>query len=185
MKKLLLGLGLFGFSVTSQASTTIDDITLFNSQNQGQIWITTGVHHWVLGVSDRPNGPLLNQADTNVKGIPLGEYWLFADPANLGSRPELLVHLSDGRTLDTIFDATGSNGTENTWTRISGSPELSLGWAQGTVDLVGRYGGLAPNGNNDFYLHAQIVPEPETYAMMLAGLGLLGTLARRRKNSAD
>lgn len=26
------------------------------------------------------------------------------------------------------------------------------------------------------------IPEPETYAMMLAGLGLMGTIARRRKN---
>ncbi|MBK9444344.1 MAG: PEP-CTERM sorting domain-containing protein [Comamonadaceae bacterium] len=25
------------------------------------------------------------------------------------------------------------------------------------------------------------VPEPETYAMMLAGLGLIGTIARRRR----
>ena len=28
------------------------------------------------------------------------------------------------------------------------------------------------------------VPEPETYAMMLAGLGLMGTIVRRRKNKA-
>ena len=28
------------------------------------------------------------------------------------------------------------------------------------------------------------VPEPETYAMLLAGLGLLGFLAHRRKSSA-
>lgn len=28
------------------------------------------------------------------------------------------------------------------------------------------------------------VPEPETYAMLLAGLGLMGTIARRRKNAA-
>jgi hypothetical protein len=28
------------------------------------------------------------------------------------------------------------------------------------------------------------VPEPETYAMMLAGLGLLGFIARRRKQKA-
>ncbi|SEA62342.1 PEP-CTERM sorting domain-containing protein [Nitrosospira multiformis] len=181
MKKVLLGLGLFYFSVTSQASTTIDDITLFNSQNPGQIWITTGTFHWILGVSDKPEGPLLNQPDTSIKGIPLGQYWLFADPASLGSRPELLVHLSDGTTLDAIFDATGSNGTANTWSRISGSPELSLGWAQGAVDLVGTYGGLTPNGVNDFYLQAQIVPEPETYAMFLAGLGLMGFMAKRKQ----
>ena len=100
MKKVLLGLGLFSFSLVSQASTTIDDITLFNSQNPGEIWVTTPVFQWILGVSDNPQGPLLNQADTTIKGIPLGQYWLFADPASLGSRPELLVHLSDGRTLE-------------------------------------------------------------------------------------
>ena len=39
-------------------------------------------------------------------------------------------------------------------------------------------GGYAPT-----YVTSQVapVPEPETYAMMLAGLGLLGVMARRRK----
>jgi hypothetical protein len=30
-------------------------------------------------------------------------------------------------------------------------------------------------------LQAQIVPEPETYAMFLAGLGLVGFMARRKQ----
>lgn len=30
-------------------------------------------------------------------------------------------------------------------------------------------------------VHAALVPEPETYAMLLAGLGLIGAVARRRK----
>jgi len=30
-----------------------------------------------------------------------------------------------------------------------------------------------------------VIPEPETYALMLAGLGLLGFLARRRRNSLN
>jgi hypothetical protein len=32
------------------------------------------------------------------------------------------------------------------------------------------------------YTEVTAVPEPETYAMMLAGLGLVGAVARRRKN---
>jgi hypothetical protein len=44
-----------------------------------------------------------------------------------------------------------------------------------------RYGGATPD---QFYLGAMTVtavPEPETYAMLLAGLGLMGAVARRRK----
>jgi hypothetical protein len=36
----------------------------------------------------------------------------------------------------------------------------------------------------DNIMVAAPVPEPETYAMMLAGLGLLGFAARRRKQKA-
>ena len=36
--------------------------------------------------------------------------------------------------------------------------------------------------NGDFQLNVVAVPEPETYAMMLAGLGLMGFVARRRKH---
>jgi hypothetical protein len=53
------------------------------------------------------------------------------------------------------------------------------GWGNPMGSATGRYeltltaqGNLAP------------VPEPETYAMMLAGLGLLGVAARRRKQKA-
>ena len=40
---------------------------------------------------------------------------------------------------------------------------------------------------NDLHLSASAVapvPEPETYGMMLAGLGMLGYLARRKRNQA-
>jgi PEP-CTERM motif len=37
---------------------------------------------------------------------------------------------------------------------------------------------------DDITINATPVPEPETYAMLMAGLGLLGAVARRRKSAA-
>ena len=46
---------------------------------------------------------------------------------------------------------------------------------------VGNFGLLNGIGDNAVGF-AAAVPEPETYALLLAGLGLMGTIARRRKN---
>jgi hypothetical protein len=48
-----------------------------------------------------------------------------------------------------------------------------------TLVFAGFSTGKGTFGGN---VYATPVPEPETYAMMLAGLGALGFLARRRKN---
>ena len=177
----VLSLAMASFSAHS--ATTISDITLLNSQSPGNIWITTGTHHWILGVSDKPSGPLLNDSDTSISGIATGQYWLFADPANLGNLPELQVTLSDGTKLDAVFQVSGINGSGQTWARVSGDSEISLGWASGAVDLVGTYGGRAPNGNNDFYLSTIIsatpVPEPHPAALFLLGCATLFLLRQR------
>jgi Ice-binding-like/PEP-CTERM motif len=44
------------------------------------------------------------------------------------------------------------------------------------------YGSGGYSGDENFTVPVAVVPEPETYAMMLAGLGLLGFMARRRKD---
>jgi hypothetical protein len=67
-------------------------------------------------------------------------------------------------------------------------------WTLGTISLAG----LAPtttvlfhavwsgasDGAESFFLVSAPVPEPETYGMLLAGLGLMGFVAHRRKNKA-
>ena len=58
-----------------------------------------------------------------------------------------------------------------TWNNLSaGNYTLAFGTGLGSLKV------------DDVQISVTAVPEPETYAMMLAGLGLMGTIARRRKN---
>ena len=176
--------------VSAQAETTIERLTLFNAQNPGVIWMTEPrTTEWILGVSDQPFGPILNAADSSISHLPLGSYWLFADPADIGARAVLSLRLSDGSRLTALFQVVGSNGTAQAWERLAGSSQLALGWADGVVDLVGQTDGTSPNGINDLYLYARLgapslsaaaVPEPGPGPLLLLGLAFAGLAVKRR-----
>lgn len=79
---------------------------------------------------------------------------------------------------------TASNGDVITW---SGQVTLNLNFSD---FMTGTWTGnrLIANGSDQLLLigdgytiNVAAVPEPETYAMLLAGLGLMGAVARRRK----
>ncbi len=123
----------------------------------------------------------------------------------------VLIEAVDGQTISqvkldffTFYDSgITSNPNFNTWSLLDGSGNLlfsgsmaAVGGGGGTDKLVqsfvqdltpGLYSTVQMTFSNDtamgfdnFSVTAAI-PEPETYALMLAGLGLVGFMARRRK----
>jgi len=94
---------------------------------------------------------------------------------------------SNGPNPEDSFDMTnftyrGSTDVGlNDWVTLR--PVSSIGSYGSTFGPTGLPYGRPLPSNAVFYLVSSTnpVPEPETYAMLLAGLGLLGLVARRRK----
>jgi hypothetical protein len=86
------------------------------------------------------------------------------------------------------FNSVVMDGTP--WTLVSNGTKTNFaelvsftGSAPVTLSISGTKSGTAPS----FYsggISVTAVPEPETYAMLLAGLGVMGAIARRRKQAA-
>jgi hypothetical protein len=96
---------------------------------------------------------------------------------------------STGKVSFTAFDLVGSDLTTilSTGTLTSAGPRLAFGGLE-SISSVGDYfihiAGVSTGtaGYTGTLSLVSPVPEPETYAMMLAGLGFMGFVSRRRKS---
>jgi len=81
--------------------------------------------------------------------------------------------------------ASTSNALANTYINWANTATAGVnGWKNnGSVQVMNLFSDAkySQHAQDQIYMVSS-VPEPETYAMMLAGLGLMGTIARRRKN---
>ena len=130
-----------------------------------------------------------------------GMQWIWAGPCSMGPGscgPSTPMHGFDNPTASdwatwadlATFAAAFTNGSGGA---LCGAPwmnsvhshcdysDMSNGhiWnAPGLCD-PGYYDGCSAGTTETFFIRA--VPEPQTYALMIAGLGLVGVLARRRR----
>ncbi len=145
--------GSYGYNVTSD---------IFTAGSGGDPWLSTNAATDVIvfdnfGAGVKAAGGLFFGSNFNGQFLAGQSVKVVATDAS-GSSSQTLVNTTTSTFLG--FVSTGAM--------------ISL-----TVESVGTNVDVWPAVNN--IVLASAVPEPETYALMLAGLGLVGFLARRRR----
>jgi hypothetical protein len=153
---------LSGWSASGNGATASRVATVFGSTYGS--WM----EHLVASTSVADNYTL-----TQIGGIALGSTYKLS-----------YQFLAADKKNDSFTIAGTTNGT--TWTNFVNAWDAGSGDKSGTLDISG-YTGLKvilhSDGNNKastLNFDVSPVPEPGEWAMILAGLGLVGTIARRR-----
>lgn len=139
----------------------------WNAGNWGTHWIQAdmgsvqALSEVMLTIAQSPNGATWH--NVYLSDTPIGDTWQSLTPVATQSG-----NTTHGQILDLTFTPTSgryleivSNGGSS-WTAL-GANTPAVSWTD--------TGALAP-----------AVPEPESYALMLVGLGLIGVAARRNKS---
>ena len=105
-----------------------------------------------------------------------------------GNSPSILEFSVAGLTTESLGTATTNLALAGTWEGLSKSWNSGLNTSV-SLSLINRNTAAAGNdfAIDDVFLGTTStvtpVPEPETYALMLAGLGAIGVIARRRRKA--
>ena len=99
-----------------------------------------------------------------------------------------------GITTDISTTFSFATSLDGTYWSASVPVPVAIDIEDGSFGYASSFSGLTPStpyyfklsGSNldgGYTIHIAAVPEPETYAMLLAGLGLMGSIARRRNRT--
>jgi hypothetical protein len=136
-----------------------------------------GVNFVELDTHGITQNSAMKQTLTGAAGLYQLSFWYSARPKT-GLTNDLKFTF-DGSSAVTLLSGVSNNTSNHIWQNYTalfnfdGSGDLTF-YASGVFDT---YGGSL----DKISFTTAPVPEPETYAMMLAGLGLLGVMTRRRK----
>jgi len=127
-----------------------------------------------------------NALDTAHWGAQGLNYNFTQTAANANSL-QLAIWSLEGELSGSTLTAFNSDAQAVNWASVAKTQGAS--WSDvGRVRILNLYdtrsgtpGNFTYSGNHQDQLYIVPIPEPETYAMLLAGLGLLGFAARRRK----
>ena len=115
----------------------------------------------------------------NTSGKVLLSFYYSARPGTAAGTNDIKVKF--GSFSEIVLNGVGNAGTSNVWQHFS--KVVDLGTAPSTILGFYSTGASDSLGGSIDNISVTSVPEPETYAMLLAGLGLMGTIARRRNKA--
>ncbi len=153
-------------------------VAIFNTDSSGAPDPTKNLSSWLVF-----NNTSLPTQSSFVRGTqPVFTRFDFA--------PTQLATVMAGTQYSIVFgydpnSPSGSGGLVWGYSETLGQQYQGGSMAYSSDNTVGSWG--TQNGRSAgfrTYVEVTPVPEPETYAMMLAGLGLLGVVARRRKQKS-
>jgi hypothetical protein len=191
MKKLTVNLALCAlFSTSFAAHAALEDLGngVIEDTDLGIVWLADANYSQTSGYNT--NGVMnWSGANTWVSQLDVGGYdWRLPTTSEF-------VHLFDelGGVTGTNIYTTHTNAPFALFSNIQAATYGNIYYWTSTptndVDThsIFDFKGFDSTGNKNsgyFSMAVASIPEPETYAMLLAGLGLLGFVTRRRQNSS-